>query len=357
MLKKIFFIIFFTTILVLVRNSSIQKTEFIPSPKQYDTLVIDVIRVVENKPVAMYSKMDTSSSKIAQLKPGDSIVISAITKDWCKVSSKKQEGYSYEKLLKSYSSPHGTPKWKIWLKHNYKGDKWKFWVLNIILLGTLIFLLPAFLAFESTFLKTDVNSVINQSRNKLIRFLLETFVPDFRSFYKICIASGILIIGVAIFDNNAFLSMIQYKLPYLFNESHIYGLVLFVIIAFTSLWMLFEIAGSFLYYGYSKGGIRTIALIISSAIIIVLTIALFMPVLIVLTTLFLLSALAKVDPVKLFSNSSSPKEETYLATCPACGGTGKKGDGLFAGCGMCSSTGKVKYNRNGQYKGSLYYDA
>lgn len=352
--KKTIFIFIVTAILVLVRNNSFEKNEFVPSPTKIDTLATKAVRIIENKPVILYSKNDTSSETIAQLNPGDTVVVLAVTEDWCRVSAKRLEGNSPAKILKSYSSLTDTPKWKIWLKHNYKGDKWQFWVLNIILIVILIGLRPVFLAFDQTVLKIKEYSVSIQSSNKVCQFFLDLLVPDFKPFYKNCIVSGALIIGVAIFYNDAYLLMLEYKLPYLISESHISGMALFAILTFIIVSLFFEITGSFLYYGYLFGSIRSIGLLISTPIIIVLTIALFMPVLMVLTALFLLKAFAKVNPVSSTSKPSSSSEETHLQVCPACGGSGKTGTGLFGGCSMCCGQGRLKYNTKGEMKGRVW---
>jgi hypothetical protein len=354
MTKKTILIFFITVIVVLFRNYTFEKNVFVASPKKYDTLTTNVARIIENKPVDLYCKKNISSTKIAQITPGDTVVISSITEDWCKISYKNLAGYSQAKILSSYSSPDGTAKWKIWLKHNYKADRWNFWVLNIGLLVILIGLYPVFSAFDKTVLDLKGNTVSKHSRNKVSQFFLESLVPDFRSFYKCCIIGGALILGVAIFDNNAYLSMVEFKLPYLIHGLNTSGTALFAIVTFLLVSLFLEMAGSVLFFGNLFGSIRSIALLIACPIIIVITIALVLPVLMVLTAGIVLKGFSKVN-----AGSSTPKpgstfEVTHLRTCPSCGGSGKMGDGLFGGCGTCCGQGKVKYNSIGQMKGPIW---
>jgi hypothetical protein len=353
MTKKTILTFFITVILVLFRNYSFEKKSFVASPQKYDTLTINTVRIIEYKPVDVYNQKNISSTKIAQATPGDSIVISSIAEDWCTISFRDVAGFSQTKILSSYSSPDGTAKWKIWLKHNYKADKLNFWLLNIGLLGILVGLYPVFSAFDKTILKLKGNNICKHSRNKVSQFLLESLVPDFRLFYKCGILGGVLILGVAIFDNNAYLAMLEYKLHYLMYGSTIYGTALFAIITFLLVLLLLEMAGSILFYGTIFGSIRSVALLLASPTIVVITIALILPVLMVVTAVGLLKAFTKVGSGGSSPTPGSSFEVTHLRACPACGGSGKTGSGVFGSCGMCSGQGRVKYNSNGQMRGSI----
>jgi MFS family permease len=353
MTKKLVFILAVALLLFIIRNYFSQQVDYSQRVVHSDSLAVGSVRIVDGGGFELYKKTDVHGAVAANVATNDTIVIAGIIKNWCKIGFKGMYGYRYSYEIESGSELAGTPKWRIWMKHNYRVDRWMFWILSILLLVALYAVLPAFAFVEGRVLGKEDERSIRYPSGTVQRFLFQLFVPDFQTLYIISIATGALMMFVALFFNSAFTTFSQFGLLYLLHDSHTISSVLFTVLSFAAVAGIVEVAGSFLYFNGYQSAMRSLCLLIAATIALVLSIAVFLPVMLILAGAFILKIIAGSGSGSGgTSTSSSTTKKTsvddyFFSSCPACNGSGRTGrpGSVFPGCGLCASTGRVKHKR------------
>ncbi|HNY32715.1 MAG TPA: hypothetical protein PKO15_17660 [Fibrobacteria bacterium] len=338
-----------TAILLASIQYFLPGRQFRPSSSSAaDLLRPGAARIADPEPLTLFPKKAAGPQRMVQVPALDTFLVAGIDGKWCAIRYRGTNGFADCDEARMNSIPLDSPGWRIWLRHNYKADRWQFWVLNVSLIALLVLLRPGFRHFERRILRNGAGGAPGRSGSRVGRFLSSLLQPNFDHLYFLCILAPAGCIGVAMFDNDALLSLFQFKFDYVLHgrgaaASILSGMCLAVVVG-----VGLEIAGGFLAYGFKPGILRGIGVLVAGALTTATTIAAIMPAILLLCGFLALMVFGSMGGASAPSrNPGGRADDSYEGVCPACGGTGKTGTSgsVFGGCGRCGSTGRVRHKR------------